>query len=88
MPTPLEKGNALEFAVKTVEATILKASPALKENKFLIESKKIITVAGVHHEIDIFVEAPPLHGKRQRWGGEWWECKYCRHRKWKTLGPG
>ncbi len=56
MTTPLEKGNALEFAVKAIESAILQASPALKENRFVIESKKIVTVAGVRHEIDIFVE--------------------------------
>jgi hypothetical protein len=53
--TPSEKGNALEAAVASIERHILAGSPALKEKRFLIESKKIITVEGVHHEIDIFV---------------------------------
>jgi hypothetical protein len=53
--TPSEKGNALEAAVASIERQILANSPALKEKRFLIESKKIITVEGVHHEIDIFV---------------------------------
>lgn len=53
--TPSEKGNALEAAVAAIESHILSTSPALREKTFLIESKKIITVNGVHHEIDIFV---------------------------------
>jgi hypothetical protein len=53
--TPAEKGNALEAAVAAIEHHILSTSPALREKTFLIESKKIITADGVHHEIDIFV---------------------------------
>jgi hypothetical protein len=53
--TPSEKGNVLEAAVKLIENLILSTSPALKEKPFLFESKKIINVNGVHHEIDIFV---------------------------------
>jgi hypothetical protein len=54
--TPKEKGNALEATVAAIEQHILGTSPALREKTFLIESKKIFTtVAGVHHEIDIFV---------------------------------
>lgn len=64
MTTPMQKGNALEFAVKAIETAILKASPALKENTFLIESKKIVTVAGVRHEIDIWVEVDLGKGYR------------------------
>jgi Restriction endonuclease len=53
--TPWEKGNALEAAVAAIEHHILSTSPALREKTFLIESKKIVLVGGVHHEIDIFV---------------------------------
>jgi len=53
--TPLEKGNVLEAAVAAIENHILSTSPALREKPFLIESKKIIAIAGIHHEIDIFV---------------------------------
>jgi hypothetical protein len=53
--TTREKGNALENAVAAIEGLILGTSPALRERTFLIESKKIIQVGGVHHEIDIFV---------------------------------
>jgi hypothetical protein len=53
--TPLEKGNALESAVRAIEDTILRKSPALRENTYVIETKKIVTANGVHHEIDIFV---------------------------------
>jgi Restriction endonuclease len=50
-----EKGNALEAAVASIENHILATSPGLREKPFLIESKKIISVAGVRHEIDILV---------------------------------
>jgi hypothetical protein len=53
--TPYEKGNALEAAVASIERYILDTSPHLREKPFLFESKKIINVGGVHHEIDIFV---------------------------------
>lgn len=53
--TPAEKGNALEIAVAAIERQILQTSPGLRENTFRIESKKIIDIGGVHHEIDIFV---------------------------------
>jgi hypothetical protein len=53
--TPKEKGDSLEAAVSTIETHILSTTPALREKTFLIESKKIIDVGGVHHEIDIFV---------------------------------
>jgi hypothetical protein len=56
--TPAEKGNALEAAVAAIEHHILSTSPALREKTFLIESKKIITADGVHHEIDIFDDRP------------------------------
>lgn len=56
MTSPLEKGNALEAAVRVIETVILKSSPALRENTFKIESKKHITVDGVRHEIDVYVE--------------------------------
>ena len=55
MATPLEKGNALESAVAAIEKHILDTSPALREKTFFIEGKKIITVDGVHHEIDFYV---------------------------------
>ena len=53
--TPSERGNALESAVAAIESHILDTSPALREKTFFIEGKKIITVDGVHHEIDIYV---------------------------------
>jgi len=55
MRTPQEKGDALEIAVAAIEHHILSTSPSLREKTFLIESKKIIQVGGVHHEIDVFV---------------------------------
>jgi hypothetical protein len=55
MTTPKQKGNALEAAVVAIEELILTSSPNVKEKSYRIESKKIINVGGVHHEIDIFV---------------------------------
>lgn len=56
MTTPLEKGNELENSVKTIEHAILQSSPGLAKDSFLIESKKIVIVDGVRHEIDVWVE--------------------------------
>jgi hypothetical protein len=56
MTTAQEKGDALELAVRGIEAAILRSSPALRENTFRMEGKKIIVVGGVHHEIDVHVE--------------------------------
>lgn len=55
MPTPLEKGSALELAVHAIESAILRSSPSYQEKTFSVEMKKIVTVAGVRHEIDIWV---------------------------------
>ena len=54
-PTNQEKGNALEQAVEAIETAILRSFPGYTENTFRIESKKILTVGGVRHEIDIYV---------------------------------
>ncbi len=50
-----QKGDTLETAVRAIEAAILRTSPSYSDKTFSIESKKIIVVAGVHHEIDIWV---------------------------------
>jgi hypothetical protein len=55
LTTPQEKGDALEAAVAAIENLILQTSPALRENTYLIESKKILEIGGVRHEIDIYV---------------------------------
>jgi hypothetical protein len=55
VPTPKEKGDALELAVQAIESSILKASPSYQEKTFTIEGKKIVTVADVRHEVDIWV---------------------------------
>jgi hypothetical protein len=56
MASPIEKGNQLEASVRAIETAILKSSPALRENTFTIESKKIVVVDGVRHEIDVYVQ--------------------------------
>lgn len=53
--TPQEKGNALENAVRGIESLLLSLSPSLRHETYKIESKKIISVGNVHHEIDVFV---------------------------------
>jgi hypothetical protein len=55
MPTPQEKGDSLELAVHAIESTILRSSPSYHEKTFGIETKKIMTVASVRHEVDIWV---------------------------------
>lgn len=54
--SPLDKGNALERAVRAIETVILHSTPSLRENTFKIESKKIVSINGVRHEIDVYVE--------------------------------
>ncbi len=57
----LEKGNALEEAVRLIEETILRTNPGTKGATITIEPKKIVTVDDVKHEIDIFITID--HGK-------------------------
>lgn len=52
---PDDKGRALERAVHAIEAVILHTSPSLSDKSFRIEMRKILTVGGVRHEIDIYV---------------------------------
>lgn len=52
---PDTKGRELEAAVHAIETVILDSSPALREKRFIIETRKRINANGVHHEIDIFV---------------------------------
>lgn len=54
-PSAKEKGDALELAVRAIEASILRTFPGFAEDTFTIEGKKIVTHAGVRHEIDVFV---------------------------------
>lgn len=51
------KGDALEDAVHAIEDTILKTAPGFAEGTFRIESKRIVSLDGVRHEIDLFVTA-------------------------------
>jgi len=48
-------GDSLEEAVQTIETAILRESPSYSDRTFQIEPKKIITVDGVRHEIDLCV---------------------------------
>lgn len=58
----MEKGDALHHAVLAIEQHILHTSPHLKNKNFIIQDKKIINAAGVHHEIDIFVSVESAPG--------------------------
>lgn len=62
MMTSDEKGRALESAVHAIEAVILESSPALREKPFTIETRKLIEVDGVRHEIDIMVTVELAQG--------------------------
>lgn len=55
--TNAQKGDRLEEAVSMIESAIIKSSPGFAEANFQIESKKIISVQGVRHEIDLWVTA-------------------------------
>ncbi len=52
----IEKGSALERAVRAIESAILTRVPELKNNTFTIECNKIFIVNGVKHEIDVYIE--------------------------------
>jgi hypothetical protein len=54
---PSEKGDALEEAVRAIETAIIRSFPGYSESAFRIEGKKILSVSGVHHEIDLHVTA-------------------------------
>jgi hypothetical protein len=56
MDTPQEKGDSLENAVAAIEEFILQVSSGMGR-KPIVEKKKIITVDGVRHEIDVYVTA-------------------------------
>jgi hypothetical protein len=49
------KGRSLERAVQVIEETIIRKSPSLRTAAFEIEPRKVITVDGVRHEIDLCV---------------------------------
>lgn len=53
--TTTDKGNVLEAAVRSIESAIIHSMPGYSDGIFKIEGKKIITVAGVRHEIDVYV---------------------------------
>jgi hypothetical protein len=56
MDTPQEKGDSLENAVAAIEEFILQVSAGMGR-KPIVEKKKIISVDGVRHEIDVYVTA-------------------------------
>src|SRR6266496_4769736 len=49
------KGDALEDAVHFIEMAILDADPDSIDSPITIERKKIVTIQGVRHEIDIYI---------------------------------
>jgi len=53
--TAQEKGNALEQAVHAIELSILRAEPKAEGKDFTIETKKLIKVNNVPHEMDLYV---------------------------------
>lgn len=53
----MEKGNALEDAVRAIEAAILDVAPGFAKGTFQIQGKRILSLGDVRHEIDIYVTA-------------------------------
>lgn len=60
--TSQAQGDALETAVRAIEAAILRTFPGYTEDTFKIEGKKIIRHEGVRHEIDLHVTIDAQHG--------------------------
>src|SRR5689334_20400683 len=50
-----EKGDALEQAVRGIETAILRCFPGYSESTFRIDSKQLVEIDGVRHEIDVYV---------------------------------
>ena len=68
----INKGRALEQAVKLIQETILKSSPNLKGTDFTIETNVRDTSSGVLHEIDVLVKTHPGTDYEASWV---FECK-------------
>jgi hypothetical protein len=77
LKTSTDIGNELERAVHLIERAILDSSPGLAKDSFRIEGKKIVTVDGVRHEIDLWVEID--HGRDYR-SIFIFECKNWKHK--------
>ena len=74
LATSQQKGDALEAVVAAVEALILETSPTTKDKTNIIESKKIVNVGGVRHEIDLYVTCDIAPGYKAIFI---FECKNC-----------
>lgn len=62
MSKPRNKGYLFEAIVREIEQFVLRRSPALREPAYNIETRKIILVDGVHHEIDVYVTINAAEG--------------------------
>jgi Restriction endonuclease len=62
MKTAKAKGDSLEAAIHILEAAILKSNPLYSDKTFRVQGKKVISVAGVHHELDIWVSVELGYG--------------------------
>lgn len=60
--TATKKGDKLEKAVELIERFILETNPSLEKSTFTIETKKVIVVDDIKHEIDLYVEIDLGHG--------------------------
>jgi hypothetical protein len=54
--TAHEKGKELEHAIGAIEHAILQENPSLSDKTYNITFRRLITVDGVKHEIDVWVE--------------------------------
>jgi len=57
-----DKGVALEQAVRAIEEAVLRSSPGLLPTAIRIEGNKVVVVAGVRHEIDLYVVVEAARG--------------------------
>jgi hypothetical protein len=57
-----QKGNVLESAVLAIEQAILRSVPTAAGQNQTIESRKLVNVDGVRHEIDVYVTVNFAHG--------------------------
>jgi Restriction endonuclease len=63
MITPRQKGDEFERAVRAIELAVLRQSPGYHEKTVRIEGKKKFkSTAGVHHEVDIWVNVEVAAG--------------------------
>jgi hypothetical protein len=67
-----QKGRELENAVALIQRSILASDPKVKGTRFSIETKRVVIISGVRHEIDVLVKTLPGSNYESTWI---FECK-------------